>query len=48
MRKQQNTRRTSRYGRGKQKEKQVEDIERSFVAVEETVGKGVDADRGCG
>ena len=47
-RKQKNTRRTPRYGRGKQKEKQVEDSESSYVAAKETVGKGVYADRGRG
>ena len=45
LRKQQNVKRTSRYARGKQKEKQVEDDESSFVVVEETAEKGVDANR---
>lgn len=36
------------YGWGKQKENQVEEGERSSSAVEETIGKGFDANRGCG
>ena len=39
MRKQKNTRRTLGYGRGQQKEKQVEDGESSSIAAEEIVGK---------
>lgn len=45
-RRQQNVRSTSGYGRGKHKEKQVEETESSSAAVKETTGKGFDVDRG--